>query len=147
MRRASSSTPFGQRLAECLDAVTLPLAAGRQAPLERIRLAWAHILGPTLSRHAEPLGFEDGLLIIGARGDDWREALFVQRASIRRRLRRVLAGSRGFKLRTLPRARPAPRPAPPPPIPVDARTADIADDGLRDAMAALLAARTRRAAE
>lgn len=139
--------PIARRLADCLDAVTLPLAQGRRAPLERVRLAWSHILGPTLARHAEPLGFEKGFLVIGARGDDWREALFVQRAPIRRRLRQVLSSSRGFKLRTLPRANPAPRPVPPPPVVPDARTESIEDAGLRHAMAALLDARSRRTLE
>lgn len=137
-----NTTP--DRLADCIGSVLLPLAETRRRPIERVRLAWTNILGATLARHAEPLGFTDqGYLIIGARGEDWREALYAQRAPIRRRLRAVLKTSRGFKLRTIPRAPKAERPLPPPPVPLDPRTAGIEDDDLRQALSSLIAARDK----
>ncbi|MGK0358335.1 MAG: hypothetical protein ACI9U2_000619 [Bradymonadia bacterium] len=137
-----NSTP--DRLAECLGTVLLPLAQTRRSPIERVRLAWTNILGATLARHAEPLGFTPhGYLIIGARGADWREALYAQRAPIRRRLRAVLETSRGFQLRTIERAPKAERLPAPPPVPLDPRTADIDDSGLRQALSSLLAARDK----
>lgn len=136
-------TPI-DRLTSCLDAILVPLARQRETPLERVRLAWTHILGAPLARHAEPLGFERGLLIIGARGPDWREALYVQRASIRRRLRGVLSDSRGFKLRTIARAPAARRVPPPPPRPQHPATLEIADAPLATALSDLLHARAAR---
>lgn len=136
-----TSTP--DRLAECLGTVLLPLAKARRAPLERVRLAWTNILGATLARHAEPLGFSHGYLIIGARGSDWREALYAQRAAIRRRLRAVLETSRGFKLRTIDRAPKAERPPPEPPVALHPSTEGIDDPALRQALSSLLAARDK----
>lgn len=136
------STP--DRLAECLGSVLLPLAQTRRQPIERVRLAWTNILGATLARHAEPLGFSQGYLLIGARGADWREALYAQRAPIRRRLRAVLADSRGFKLRTIARAPTAERAPPAAPVPLNPLTAGIDDAELRQALSALIAARDKR---
>ena len=143
----ANRSPTPDRLAECLSAVLVPLAKTRRAPLERVRLAWTNILGAGLARHAEPLGFTHGYLIIGARGVDWREALYAQREPIRRRLRAVLADSRGFKLRTIERAPRAERPPPTPSVPMNPLTEGIGDPALRQALSNLLAARDKRAAE
>ena len=122
-----------------LNEVLGPLAQSRRRHLERAQLAWAEVCGPTLARHTQPLEIRDRLLVVGAHGADWREALFTARKAIHRKLSGYLPSVRGIRVVSLP-----PHSEPPPPVPAPRAvsphpdTADIADPGLRAAMDRLL---------
>ncbi|MEZ4470262.1 MAG: DciA family protein [bacterium] len=129
------------RLEEVLDAVTLPVARRQQSPLVQLRLAWGTICGAMLARHCEPVALEGQRIIIGARGADWRDAVFHQRHALRARIRQVIPAVRELRLVTLDRAAPASPPPRPVEIRPDERTAEVADPGLRAALDRLLATR------
>jgi hypothetical protein len=135
-------------LDEALSLLTLP-PGPKQTPLVRLKLAWAGICGPLLARHCEPLHLENGRLVIGVGGADWREVLFQQRRPLQQRVRQVVAGIVDIRLVNRPGAG-VPLPEAPPrsaPAPADPRTAEVSDAGLRSALDGLLAARQRRATE
>lgn len=141
---SSRRPPPADPLAAVLSRLVEPLASQAADPLRRITLAWGEVCGPVLARHIEPLDFCDGVLHIGARHPQWRDAAFQQRAVLTRALRRHLPGLRFIRLVSV-EGPPPPPPAPPrPAAPADPRTEGIADRGLRGAFDALLAARAAR---
>ncbi|MCB9544778.1 MAG: DUF721 domain-containing protein [Myxococcales bacterium] len=133
------------RLEEALGIVTLPVAERQRSPLVQLRLAWSTICGPTLARHCEPVALDGVRIVIGARGADWRDALFHQRHDLRARIRRVIPAVRELRLVTLERAAPALPAARPVVVRPDARTAAVADPELRAALDRLLATRHAQA--
>ncbi|MCB9541768.1 MAG: DUF721 domain-containing protein [Myxococcales bacterium] len=137
--------PPADPLADVLSALVEPLASRSRDPLRRVALAWGEVCGPVLARHIRPLGFEDGVLAVGASDPQWRDAAFGQREALVRALRRYVPELRYLRLETVD-AQPAP-PAPrrPAPAPADPRTAGIEDPGLRAAFDGLLAARAASA--
>ena len=122
-----------------LTEVLGPLAESRRRHLERARLAWAEVCGPTLARHTQPLEIRDRLLVVGAHGADWREALFTARKAIHQKLRGYLPNLRGIRVVSLPPHSEPPAPASPPRrVAPHPGTADIEHPGLRAAMDRLL---------
>lgn len=147
MRPASRRAEQTRPLADALGPILAPIVRSREDPLQRVRLAWSEICGSVLSQHAAPLAIEDGLLVVGAHGDQWREAMFQQRLTLQARIRRCAPEVRGVRLRTLPVRAPTVAAAPEPAPPSDPRTQEIAHGGLRSALDGLLAAQRRRTPE
>lgn len=144
---SSRRPPPADPLAAVLSRLVEPLATRASDPMRRVTLAWGEVCGPVLARHIEPLAFEEGVLHIGARHPQWRDAAFQQREVLTRALRRHLPGLRFIRLVTVD-GPPPPPPAPPrPAVVADPRTEGIADPALRGAFDALLAARATRESE
>ena len=132
------------RLDQAIGSIMGPVARRQPVNFERAQLLWAPTVGAVLARHTEPLSFENGVLYVGARGRDWRDALFHQRIAIARRLRRSLPGLKRIFISNLPLIN-IPTPVPQPVIPAGHPDADdISHAGLRDAFASLLHARDAR---
>ncbi len=121
-----------------------PVARRQPVTLERAKMLWPTAVGAVLARHTDPQSFNNGTLFVGARGRDWRDALFHQRVAIARRLRPSLPGLRRIFVQSLPLEKLESTPLPPPP-PTDHPEADSIDNaGLRAAFARLLHARDKR---
>jgi hypothetical protein len=125
-------------LQDVIPALLDRVSAETRDPLPRLRLSWQSICGGAAALHSEPLSFEDGGLIIGVRGKQWRDALFHDRVLLKNRVRAVTPQVRWIRLRSLATRPLPPSPPPPPPPPQDARTADIEDAALRRALDGLL---------
>lgn len=122
-----------------LPEILGPLAEANTRKFDRARLAWTEVCGPILARNTRPLEIKERLLVVGAFGPHWREALFSARKEIYAKLRRYVPSIRGIRIVSLPPISEPPRPAPIPRS-VDPRpeTADIEHTGLRSAMDRLL---------
>ncbi len=131
-------------LAEILASVLDPVAVNHRSAFRRLSLAWPTACGPTVARHAEPLGLRDALLVVGVRGRHWREAVFQDRMMLTDRLRRYWKPLRGIRLESLPLKPPVESAADTYLVVADPRTADIHDADLRAALDGLLSARSRR---
>lgn len=139
-RRAQKLSCAGSAAGFALDQ----LAQAQPSPAAKAALSWSEICGQPLARFAQPLGFEDGFLIVGVSGGGWREALFQERALVIARLRARDPRIRGFRLTALPP--PAPAAAQPAQREPKAhpQTADIEDLELKRACDRLLEARAQR---
>ncbi|MEZ4436927.1 MAG: DUF721 domain-containing protein [bacterium] len=124
-----------------LSALVEPLASRSRDPLRRVALAWGEVCGPVLARHIRPLGFEDGVLAVGASDPQWRDAAFGQREALVRALRRYVPELRYLRLETVDAAPAPPAPRRPAPAPPDPRTAGIEDPGCAPRSMVSLAAR------
>ncbi len=128
-----------------LPEVLGPLAEGHQRQFDRARLAWTEVCGPTLARHTRPQEIRDRLLVVGACGPHWREALFTARKEIHKKLRRYLPSIRGIRVVSLPPLSEPPKPiAPNRAVAPREDTEGIEAPGLRAAMDKLLDSWERR---
>lgn len=141
-RRPLPRRPLPPSLPDVISRLVEPLAEQPTDPLRRIALAWGEICGAPLARHIEPLELIAGVLHVGARGAQWRDAVFHRRGVLLERVRRYAPQVERIWLHTL--ADPAPTASPAPaPAALTPRTEGIGDPALRQAMERLLAARDR----
>ena len=131
-----------------LPEILGPLAENHRRQFDRARLAWAKVCGPALARHTRPQEIRDRLLVVGACGPHWREALFSARKELHQKMRRYLPSLRGIRVVSLPPLSEPKASVPPPPVVAPrADTEDIESPGLRAAMDRLLDSWERRQRE
>lgn len=131
-------------LFDALNGALATHATEGRGRLDRARVCWAAAVGPDLARHSEVLGLQGALLRVGVRDRTRRDFLFHQRQAVVERLARAGVRLAGLRLEDLPPLPFLPPPSAPERAPADARTREIRDPALRDALDGLLHAASLR---
>lgn len=139
-------------LSEVLGRGLPPRLAGR-LPSPSLLRAWRDLVGERVAAKAWPVCLEaEGLLVVAVAGALWRQELSLQTPALLAGLAERGQGIAGLRL--VAAATPAPTPPPPPPPPppplgpkdealMASLLEGVADPGLRQTLAGLLAAQIR----